>query len=108
MEIEIITTKKKLTKGLIAQMKRASLSHIKNGESLGYVINCVKGSYKTVLIKYLSDYYILETSWEKGTLSVYRKVGKWSQSIKFDSESDCDEWWGAFQPAIKTVTHIYI
>lgn len=107
MEIELVTTKKKLTKSHLGQMKRASISQIKNGVVLGYVINCVKNSYKTVLIKHLSDYYILDTSWEKGNLSVYRRVGKWSQSIKFESEDDCKEWWCAFQAAIKTVTHIY-
>ena len=51
MKIEIITTKKKLTKQLISQMRFPSLDILKQGKVLGFLINVEKYVSKTILIE---------------------------------------------------------
>jgi len=76
MEIEIITTKKQLTKALLNQMQRANLKTLIEGTSLGYIINGKKGVYKVILIEHLGLYYIIESNWRKRPKSVSRPVGR--------------------------------
>lgn len=109
MEIEIVTTKKKLTKSLINQMKSASVNALQHGEVLGYMVDIVKGSYKAVLIGHMDEYFTISTVWNKRELSVFRKIGKWSQVRKFDDEIECDKWWAAYQSVLDRATvQIYI
>ena len=66
MEIEIKTTKKKISKSIIDQMQMASAQDMKSGVCLGYVIGCKKDSYKTAIIKHGDDYFTCNLSWKKG------------------------------------------
>ena len=109
MEIELITTKKKLTRSLINQMREASTVALKFGTSLGYLINIRKDSYRAILIKYDCAFFIIPGNYVKGETSVYRKIGTWSQSRKFDDTGFCDSWWSAYQERMKeAVNQIYI
>ncbi len=110
MEIEIITTKKKMSKSLINQMKPATRNVILNGESLGHVINCKKDSHKTAIIHHDQDYFTFDLSWSKGEKGVYRKVGKWSGVINFDSLEKCHSWWDGYEKMreLALINHIYI
>ncbi len=110
MEIEIVTTKKKLTKSIVNQMPVATLQAVRWGEPLGYMVNARTKMYHAVLILYDSKYYVIPMNYQKGELSVYRKVGKWSQSKKFETAVDCDQWWEYYQVVLKAVEErqIYI
>ena len=109
MGIEIITTKKKLTKSIANQMRHATLEVLKDGEPLGFVIGVVKSNYKAIIIRYNSDYYVISANYTKGNISVYRKIGRWSSSIKFETNEACDIWWEAYQIVReKAVNQIYI
>ena len=64
MQIEIVTTKKKLTKSLVKQMMSASHWRIKDalnpsgsGKVIGYLTDCHKGANKLAIIHHTSDYY---------------------------------------------------
>ena len=61
MQIEIVTTKKKLTKSILNQMRYAPTSQIRGWEVLGYVVKCVKTLRKALLIKFDDEYYIFPT-----------------------------------------------
>jgi len=109
MKIELLTTKKKLTKSIVNQMREASIAALRSGTSLGYLINAKKGVYKTILIRYDSNFFVIPCSYTKGEASVYLKVGRWSQRKSFGTSISCDDWWDAYQDRIKeAVNQIYI
>ena len=67
MEIEIVTTKKKLSKSLVLQMKSANLEQMKYTvqfphRMLGYVTNLSKDINQAIIIKGITDYYIVPVS----------------------------------------------
>jgi len=63
MEIEIKTTKTKLTKQKILQMLSLPVSKLHEAESLGFLnLNGKVG--KVALVKHLKDYYLLNMKWE--------------------------------------------
>jgi len=109
MKIEIITTKKKLTKSILSQMKTADLFELKNGTVLGYVLNSIKNKYKAILIECNDNYYTISASYKKCEISVYRMVGKWSHTRKFTSTESCNEFWKYYQEVLnKAKEQIYI
>jgi len=110
MEIEIVTTKKKLTKSIVNQMVRASLTEtLINCKPLGFLVGVVKDCPRAILIERGGNYYTIPANYTKGSLSVSRKIGRWHQSIKFDSEKECNEWWIAYQAVVSEADRqIYI
>jgi len=112
MTIEIVTTKRKLTKSLVNQMRPAPLVAIQHGTVLGYLIRVVKDSYKTFLIEHEGEYFVLPSGWEKGLgtqrVTVWRTIGRWSTKKRFNDVETCDKWWAAYESVLKTTTQIYI
>jgi len=109
MKIEITTASKKLTKSIINQMRIAPDNVIKNGTVLGYLINAVKNTHKSILIEHENEYYRFSAAWIKGERSVYRNFARWSQTKNFDDAKSCDSWWDSYQIVLsKAITQIYI
>jgi hypothetical protein len=110
MEIEIITTKKKITKSLVNQMRHDPPKLVlEQGKPLGFIIAIVKNCYKAILLSHEGQYYIIPANYKKGDKSVYRRIGNRTHSIKFESESLCDAWWEAYQTIKeKSVDQIYL
>ncbi len=112
MEIEICTTKKKLTKSIISQMRYADFRVLKFGISLGYIIKYQKDSYKILLIKFNDEYYIVHATWIKETppsTSIFRKIGRFSSVKKFETIKDLDKWWHCYSLMVEnTNNQIYI
>jgi len=109
MEIEITTTKKKLSKSIVNQMRQASYAVLQTGKAIGYVINVRSKCHKAVLVKYKDEFYFFPADYKKGDLAVYRKIGKWSSKVGFDSEAECNLWWEFYQRCLKEATQqIYI
>ena len=115
MDIEIITTRKKLTKSLLNQMRRASTQEMTSGISLGFILNSFKGIPKLYLIAYEGNYFILPANYSRYTASVTRvagftkKLGNVRETIKFESTEKCTDWWAAYQRILGTTTNqIYI
>jgi len=114
MKITIVTTERKLTKSIIGQMSTASLAQLIDGCILGHVIGCrPKLGDKLMLIKCAEEYYLHDMSWTRGKSQnkpMYKKIGKWSAVHRFDSDSESDEYWGAYLDAKRRAekTHIYI
>jgi len=65
MKIDVITTKKPLTKSLVNQMRTARVEQLRNGEVLGFVVNVVKDSPKSLLIHHNGDYFTLPMDYTK-------------------------------------------
>ena len=59
MEIEIVTTKKKLTKAIVNQMRHASIAAIRHGTALGYLINVRQKIWRSILIFYNDEYFVM-------------------------------------------------
>jgi len=117
MEIEIITTKTKLTKFILNQMfSRENKEILNHYNVLGYIVNIVKNKFKAVIIEQKGEYYILATNWKKGEKSISRKTGQFShkveyfhQYIKFTTATECDDFWKLLQNTLSKATeHIYI
>ena len=109
MKIKIVTTEKRLTKSIVNQMPIADESVIRLGEPLGYLLNIRKDTYKVVLIYWEENYYVSYTNWVKLNHSVYRKIGRWSKTLKFETEEECDLWWERYMDMkMKAHTQIYI
>jgi len=99
MEIEIVLTKKKLSKSIINQMKHATHQVLQLGTAIGYLINVKKGVYKTVLIKHEGEFYTIPANYTKGDLFIYRK----------EYEEQFNSWWKAYQTRIReAIYQIYI
>jgi len=111
MNIELITTKKKLTKSIVNQMQTPSAEIMLKCEVLGYVINVVKNSYKTIIIKEGEKYFKISFNYRKwkDNSAVSYKIGRCNIIIKFNTTTKCLYWWSAYEK-IKTlaINQIYI
>ncbi len=109
MEIEIITTKKKLTRSIVNQMFRASNKIIMCGEPVGFIVNVVKNTPKAILIQHGGNYYIMSSNYEKASQRVYRYSGKRIRERTFDTPEQCNLWWDRYQKVLKLASNqIYI
>ena len=82
---------------------------LKNGKVLCYMMHIVKDTRKSVLIEHLDNYFTISFAWERGEVSVYRKIGKWSHTRKFDTTEECNNWWDMYQNILKQArTQIYV
>ena len=110
MEIEIITTKKKLTKSIVKQMFRANLKKIEEYRVLGHVTGASKRCFTELLLEKNGEYYTLETGWKKAQQNFYRSFGKYTITYKFDSEEECNKVWNNYQLVLEKgmKTHIYL
>lgn len=105
MHIEIVTTKKKLTKSVIDQMYQAPIKAMECGEVLGYMLRASRYCYKVILIEYSGDYYIMPADYCKDDGRIYRKGGNFK---KFHTQEDADKWWDTYMEVVrKATTHIY-
>lgn len=113
MQIEIVTTKKKLTKNHISQMRIASETVLRCGRVLGYILNARKYVHSLALIKFEDDYYYISLDFEisNNSISVYRQPSRnFHQKISFKLEEERQHWIKSYQKvqAIALKTHIYI
>lgn len=110
MEIEIVTTKSKLSRSILNQMAwGTSIKILKEGRALGYIINGVKNVSEVVLIECKGEYFVIPSNFRKGNVSVFRRVGRYSQTKKFNSAEDCNVWWNAYRDIVEQgVNQIYI
>ena len=102
MQIEIITTKKKLTKSLVSQMLVASSYTIslalEQNNVLGYVTGCHEQTSEIALIKGVNDYYAVPMyAWKpSGDNEAYVVVGhgkkRGTKTKAFDSKEKRDEF----------------
>lgn len=72
MEIEIITTKKKLTKSILRQMYRLSYSDFSKAKSLGFIRCVFRPDDFYILCKIDKNYYLLDGLHEmRGKVNYY-------------------------------------
>lgn len=107
MEIEI--KKVRVTKSIIKQMPIADITVLKHGKVLGMVIN-VTDSYKTMLIAHNGEFYRISMEYLRGSKNLYRRIGRWTSFIEFETQEACTEFWDAYSKccAIAENNHIYI
>lgn len=113
MEIEIVTTKKKLTKSIVNQMKRATPDVIINCEILGHVVNVHK-SGMVALLQHGGDYYYLNLDWTKchslWTRPSTHNNKRYTQQFRFKSDEICNQIWNEYEHVKDhaLTKHIYI
>lgn len=95
MEIEIVTTKKKLSVSIVKQLARISVGEINGAECIGYVLNIQKNTHKTYLIKLANgEYRMLEYSWYtyENNTKIYKKCGHGTIQIDFGNVLDVEKY----------------
>lgn len=100
MEIEIITTKKKLSKALVNQMQLAGKHRLAPTmyEVLGFVHNVVKNVPRCAIIKSREQYFLVPLNFKKLGKCVSRPLPKhFKAHVNFDTEEECDAWWVEYE-----------
>ncbi len=107
MEIEIITTKKKLTRSILNQMPAANydLEVLLNCTVLGYIRGVFSYASKCALLKTKGDgrYLLHPLGYEsrytnrKDRWGVTRFYGKYTYTHDFKSESEYERWWKEYK-----------
>ena len=116
MNIEIVTTKKKLTKSLINQMPDGmDFKILEKCMVLGFITGIRNNAI--VLVHYNGEYYVIDANWKKSTpTTLSRKTAKFSRKFgylqrkkEFKDESSCYAIWEAYKIVLgKAPEHIYI
>ncbi len=113
MEIEIITTKKKLTKSIIKQIPGLPDSLFEEVKILGYLrVDCFRNMTRFALCKGVKDYYLLNMHWEKrGHYAGYNLPGRAGERQKRFTSVNIDVWmekYNKLKTAAEEKGHIYI
>ena len=98
MDIQIITTKEKLTKSIVNQMFSLNPSKMRFATPIGYV-NLGGKIGKRLLVKYESDYYLINPNWKlRGTCKGCRpywgyKLGHSEMTKRFKNNQDAIDYY---------------
>ncbi len=106
MEIEIVTTKKKLTKSLIQQMREIQLDEIMNANVLGFI-----NDNPVIILLELNrfEYRKMYIGWKpSSTYCLYRKLGKYTVEKKFKEEEHCKLYYDKMCEFKQEAIQIYI
>lgn len=90
MEIEIVTTKKKLTKSLVRQMREIKLSEMDTANVLGFV-----NDNPVLIILEIDRFEYRKIHWHwyrGGESSIYCKVGKYTLQNTFKTGDEADKY----------------
>ena len=102
MKIELITTKKKLSKSIISQMGILGYSNFENAVPLGFLLNTPKRGDYYILTKVDDRYLLLNARWEKrGTYAGYNKPGHRGEFIKRISPEKIDDWFDKYNKLVE-------
>ena len=106
MEIEIVTTKKKLTKSLIAQIPHVKVSELDNATVLGYV-----ALDQTVILLEVGRFEYRKVYWgwrKSGVKDINLRVGRGSYTREYSSETERDLFLSKLEEFKKESIQIYI
>lgn len=103
MEIEIITTKKKLTKSILKQMKGLERLQFPVAEPLGYIRGIFKLNTCHILCKTsYGSYALLNALWERrGDYAGYNLPGTRGEYVKRIKASEIDSWFKDYNALVK-------
>ena len=100
VEIELVTTKKRLTASVLNQMFTPTLEEMRYIKCLG-IVN-IKSS-KLLLVTKSNEYRILSIGWKKyGRGKIYRKGAKGSLVKIFESEEKAEEFLTIYNEIVKS------
>lgn len=109
MDIEIVTTKKKLTKLIVSQFKKCSNSDFILGEHLGLLRNCRKDLPLCLLIKDKKGNYSVASAemWASKNEDNFVYVNL-KTHFKFKGKEERDEWIKIYNSIISNAKQIFI
>lgn len=106
MEIEVLTTKKKLNKALINQMFEVSVEELPEASPLGFVI---VDRYPTIILKLKNgDYRRCFMDWKDGGDHLYRRTGRFTMVKKFPFQSSYEIYIKYLRLFKENIKQIYI
>jgi hypothetical protein len=111
MEIEIVTTKRKLNKHIVKQMQELKPEEISDEvEVIGYVCNIEPNTPKLLIVQLQRfDYRIVHWNWRLGTTNLYRNLRKgWVCEMKLNDADKALKYYEAVQEYKKYAEQIYL
>lgn len=113
MEIEILTTKRKLTKSILKQMPALERLQFKVATPLGYIHCIYRQGTKHILCRTsYGTYALLNSLWKRrGDYAGYNLPGQKGEFIKRIPSSEIEEWFEDYNALVKkanTIGQIYI
>jgi len=95
--IEISGSNRRLTKSLVKQMKSAPKGAIENGIAIGYVVNCLPDSYKTLILYYKQEYFTFSCEWKwHSETKIWKEERNRLKYIEFHTEIGLTIFWEAY------------
>ena len=117
MEIEIITTKKKLTKSILRQMWSVGYNDFEKAIPLGYIRNIYRDCGLHILCKIDNEYSLLNALWEHRGKKSHRQYagynlttmrGEFQKGLKVEIIDDWFEKYNALVKKGKELGQIFI
>lgn len=110
MEIEIVTTKRKLTKSIINQMQEIKFKEIDNVNVLGFVIGASPTKRKVLILEVdRFEYRIAYCNWKKWDTELTRPYkNRFSAEKVFKDKESCAKYYYAIEEFKKQAVQIYI
>ena len=107
MEIEVVTTKRRLTQSLVNQMPRATFNAMIHGSVVGWVKLTKDALF---IVEYHGEYYTEPFHWKKGgaECEIYRRIGRGTRTVTFTTGKRRDEWLKAYTACEAKAEHIYL
>jgi hypothetical protein len=113
MEIELLTTKKKLTKSILKQMPSLDRLQFSVATPLGYIRCIYQQGTKHILCRTsYGTYALLNALWERrGNYAGYNILSKRGEYIKRIPAEDIDKWFEEYNDLVRradSIGQIYI
>lgn len=108
MQIEVLTTKKKLTKSMVKQLKNADLKdmqHFLDSENDGYYIKDLGPKYtnKVAIFKGVNEWCMLDCrNWEVSVneKKIYSTFKGYSRQMEFETNTQRNKWIGTYNEVV--------
>ena len=112
MEIEVFTTKKRLTKSILKQMSEPTIEELEKAKCLGFVNVSHSNSQSNLLLQVsLFNYRITGTNWKKQGNTIYKKgVGIFDKKDekRFKNPKEAERFFELIEAFKRNAEQIYI
>jgi hypothetical protein len=110
MDVEILTSKKRLTKSIVNQMQYIRFDELKTAKLLGYVNNLDKNTSRMLLfVTEEGEYKKAFWDWQvSGNFHVIRPNGRYTMECKFSTTHYRDMFYNMIQEAKNNAKQIYL
>lgn len=108
MHIEIVTTKKKLSKSIVNQMEVFYDTRLINLKCVGLLINCRKDIPRALLLQRENGSYCIASASAYIEDETHLHPVNYRSWINFNTKKECDKWFEKYTSVVRGAVQIYI